>query len=452
MRWLAVFILLSGCVGELGPGDPAPKVLVQPAPVQGGGELIANNPIIAGDFPDPTIHREVESDGTVRYYLSATVSLAQDFPLFTSTDLVNWTQSPSGLFGRAEPIDGSSYEINGQHFCSMWGPRLSRAADGTYVLMFTARRFSTEQPRCPDSGSGLDSGIFVATTKSVSVPFAMSDQSEPRPLGPEESCPQEIASSLPQSEPWANMNGCSRGECTATPRLDANIFRDPLDGRMWSPYTWYTNSPPVNRWEWDNHGSHLSIVELEPNKPAYVRCSEETAQVYAVNSRDPQLTQAMAASCDGCGEMLGTTRDGKGNHGYRDGVQWGVAESGSMARAGNLVYLFFSHSYWNSPYYSIGYVAAPTVEELRFDNPSRLVGRLTIPSEGQAFGTGSAILGPDGRNWFYISHHLDSTKCCGRDLWLTPIQAVDRNDGRGAVWLETIKPASIQEVRVPQPR
>lgn len=102
------------------------------------------------------------------------------------------------------------------------------------------------------------------------------------------------------------------------------------------------------------------------------------------------------------------------------------------------------------------WVAAPTVEALALDSPGRLAGRFLIPSAGQAFGHGSAVLGPDGEQWFFVHHRLDHGPCaeigaCARDVWVSPIEFEDRGDGLGAAHIRARRPAEDPVVRVRVP-
>ena len=114
-----------------------------------------------------------------------------------------------------------------------------------------------------------------------------------------------------------------------------------------------------------------------------------------------------------------------------------------MFRRGSMIYLLAAHSAWDSAFYAVAWIAAPTVPELDLSagSPNRLVGRLLIPSLGQSFGHGSAVLGPDDAHWYFIHHHLNHTTCnlptdlCARDIYLSPIVFEDRGDGRGDVWI-----------------
>lgn len=90
----------------------------------------------------------------------------------------------------------------------------------------------------------------------------------------------------------------------------------------------------------------------------------------------------------------------------RDGLAWDLAGGSSLFRRGRYVHAQYSGSAWDSAWYHVAWSVAPTVEELAFDNPRLLVGRLLIPSEGMSFGHGSPVLGPDGQGWFHVHHRL----------------------------------------------
>src|SRR5665648_994201 len=55
--------------------------------------IIYRNPVIAGDFPDPTVIRV----GKMYYAAGTTSDFAPNYPLYESSDLVNWKQIGSVL-------------------------------------------------------------------------------------------------------------------------------------------------------------------------------------------------------------------------------------------------------------------------------------------------------------------------------------------------------------------
>jgi beta-xylosidase len=102
------------------------------------------NPVLSGDFPDPTIIR-VGND----YYASATTSdFAPCYPLFHSTDLVNWTKTGAVFDNPPEWIKGDC-----------WAPELFYD-QGVYYVYYTARK----------KENGV-SCIGVATTTDITKGF-----------------------------------------------------------------------------------------------------------------------------------------------------------------------------------------------------------------------------------------------------------------------------------------
>ncbi|MDR2148774.1 MAG: glycoside hydrolase family 43 protein [Tannerella sp.] len=102
------------------------------------------NPVIAGDFPDPSVIRVGDT-----YFAAATSSeWAPPYRLYESKDLVNW-QYLGGLFK-----DMPSWTMG-----SYWAPELYYH-DGTYFVYYTARRKSDRK-----------SFIGVATTRNIREGF-----------------------------------------------------------------------------------------------------------------------------------------------------------------------------------------------------------------------------------------------------------------------------------------
>jgi beta-xylosidase len=102
------------------------------------------NPVIAGDFPDPSIIRVGED-----YYAAGTSSeFAPNYPLYHSKDLVNWTRVGFVFQETPEWIIGSC-----------WAPELFYHND-TFYAYYTARKKS-DNISC----------VGVATTKTISEGF-----------------------------------------------------------------------------------------------------------------------------------------------------------------------------------------------------------------------------------------------------------------------------------------
>jgi len=102
------------------------------------------NPVIPGDFPDPTVIRV----GKMYYAAGTTSDFAPNYPIYESTDLVNWKQI-SSVFN--EPPAWSSD--------SFWAPELYYS-DGTFYVYYTAKR-KGDRVSC----------IGVATTKDLRKGF-----------------------------------------------------------------------------------------------------------------------------------------------------------------------------------------------------------------------------------------------------------------------------------------
>ena len=85
-----------------------------------------NNPVIRGDFPDPTVIRVGED-----YYAAGTTSdFAPSYPLYHSKDLVNWNKIGAVFNNPPEWIKGDC-----------WAPELFYN-NGTYYVYYTARKKS----------------------------------------------------------------------------------------------------------------------------------------------------------------------------------------------------------------------------------------------------------------------------------------------------------------------
>ncbi len=443
--------VLFGAFAPLLPSCGAPETEAS-ATLEQAAIAQATNPVLGVDHPDPSVLRVVEN-GKAAYYLSATTDGA-DFPIYRSSDLIHWQKLPQRAFRRSN-APGSSLAINGKHFCHLWAPHLARVGPSAYQLSFTATAYDEPQAECPPYGE--DGGVFVASSSSPRGPFALAERPwEPLTAGGHvNDCPAEVEAGIPHSTDFAS-DDCQGGSCQNIIRLDSDVFRDSADGRWWMGYAWYTNTPPRVPWEASNYGEHVSLVGLDANDPFAVPCSPDVPVVFAGNPHDDATAERLADYCPRCDEMLSFSRGRFDEEFVRDGHSWGVVEGPSLLRRKGYVYLFMSGSVWDSAYYHVFWAAAPTVEGLAYDNPERLVGRYLIPSEGQSFGHGSAVLGPDGKRHYFVHHRLRHEACrdegdCARDVWVSPLEFEDRGDGLGDVWVKPRFPAEDPAVRVVLP-
>jgi xylan 1,4-beta-xylosidase len=102
------------------------------------------NPVIAGDFADPSVIRV----GNTYYAAGTSSEWGPAFPIYTSTDLINWSYL-GPVFDTLPAWTIGSY----------WAPELFYR-NGTFYVYYTARRKSDKR-----------SYIGVATTKNIRKPF-----------------------------------------------------------------------------------------------------------------------------------------------------------------------------------------------------------------------------------------------------------------------------------------
>jgi len=117
-------------------------IVVQAQP--GNDKNRYQNPVIAGDIPDPTVIRV----GNMYYAAGTTSDFAPNYPLYESTDLVNWKQ-----------IGSVFNELPSWAVDSFWAPELYYK-DGTFFVYYTAKR-KGDRVSC----------IGVATTKDLRKGF-----------------------------------------------------------------------------------------------------------------------------------------------------------------------------------------------------------------------------------------------------------------------------------------
>jgi len=416
----------------------------------GPDNLVAgHNPVLGGDHPDPAVLREVDEGGAATYYLYHTSGCGVDVPVWTSADLIHWEKLPQGAFHRTG-TPGGSLELNGVHYCHIWAPHVAKLGSGSYMLSFSAQRHEAPKSGCP--GYANDGGVYLAWSNSPTGPFAPVEHPwEPLPAGGHVvDCSPAVEADIPHSVDWTKAN-CQGGNCHRIIRLDSEAWLD--KGTWWMAYSWYTNNPPMVDWELENHGEHVSLVNLDPDDPFTIPCDPaKVTEVYVGNPHDQWVIDQLAAYCEGCGEMLSMTRGKWGEEMAMGGASWGVVEGASFLRRQEWVYMFMSGSAWDSAYYHVFWVAAKTVGGLSRDNAERLAGRYLIPNNSNAFGHGFPVQGPDGQSWYYVHHRLNSPSCqagnCARDLWVSPLEFEDRKDGLGDVWITPRWPSEGEDVHV----
>lgn len=431
------------------------------------------NPIITGDRPDPGVIRTRVGTGVLTYYLSHTIhngltSRNGDFPIFTSTNLAHWSERSYGAFNRTKtPADGPSLRVNTADYCTMWAPEIFAHDENSawFMLSYTATRHVAPVGDCYTQAMPANLGVYNAYTNDLKKGFAWTEHPwEPIPAGASFGSCAHLHYLLPHSPDYYHTenqgcNGQSGLGCSRYIRLDSNPWKDPQTGRTWMAYTWITNhrAVPADR---PFEGNDVSIVEVETNDPFVVKCDVNVSLIHAGIPHDNITLERLRTYCPRCGEMLSMTKDRWGNDMYSEGGHLtGVNEAPSLFRRGDYVYLLMSGSSWDSPYYNVFWVAAPTVEELRYDNPNRLVGRYLIPNRGESFGHGSAILGPDNRNWYFVHHRLNATRCqqggagaCDRDIWISPIEFQDcANGGPRNACIKARFPAEQRTTTIIQP-
>ncbi len=127
---LTTILMITGCLAQSAP-TPRPVVTYQ-------------NPVIAGDFADPSIIRV----GNTYYAAGTSSEWGPPYPIYTSSDLVNWTYV-GPVFKAAPEWTMGSY----------WAPELLYR-NGIYYVYYTARRKSDKR-----------SYIGVATTQDLRKGF-----------------------------------------------------------------------------------------------------------------------------------------------------------------------------------------------------------------------------------------------------------------------------------------
>ncbi|WP_229311216.1 glycoside hydrolase family 43 protein [Larkinella soli] len=123
------------------------------------------NPVIAGDFADPSVIRV----GDTYYAVGTSSEWGPAYPLYTSGDLVNWTYV-GPVFHQLPPWTMGSY----------WAPELFHR-NGTYYVYYTARRKSDRRSfigvaTTRDLTKGFtDHGLLLEWTTEAIDPFVIED-------------------------------------------------------------------------------------------------------------------------------------------------------------------------------------------------------------------------------------------------------------------------------------
>lgn len=388
--------------------------------------------LLSGDKPDPFVFM-----WNGEYYL--TYTSPNRVPLMKSKDLVHWSEEKDALGGKGagtEPL-----VLRGTGFCHVWAPEFHRFDNKRMLVLFSAVAYAG--PAIPKQCPEFDgrAGVFAAISDNgTKGQFAVTWG---RAFAMGESAFCEIAKTPYPRSRW-NASDCLNGDCEDIPRIDGTLFED--QGKSYFAYTWFTNPIPRNERERSAHGFHVSLVEMEKERPYRTICRPKVNRLSIVGPGDEALLENLAQSCPDCGRNLSFTKDQHGDHWQWNEFHAGITEGASLFRRGDYVYLLFSHATYDSAYYSVAWVAAKTVEGLSRSAPDRLAGRFLLPSGRFAYGHGSPIQGPDG-NWFYVYHRIDHVSCaadtdrkCERDVLISPIEFEEKADGRGPVHIRAIRP------------
>ncbi|QMW06794.1 glycoside hydrolase family 43 protein [Spirosoma foliorum] len=124
------------------------------------------NPVIAGDFADPSVIRV----GNTYYAVGTSSEWGPAYPIYTSTDLVNWTYM-GPVFQTPPAWTMGSY----------WAPELFYR-NGTYFVYYTARRKSDKRSyigvaSTRDLRKGFtDHGLLIEWTSEAIDAFVIEDQ------------------------------------------------------------------------------------------------------------------------------------------------------------------------------------------------------------------------------------------------------------------------------------
>lgn len=166
-RAVPCVIFLLWLVSFASAQSPAPATPQVVAPAA----ALYSNPVLAGDYPDPSIIRVGED-----YWASATSSeWAPIFPLLHSRDLVNWNVVGAVFENRPEWAESN-----------FWAPEISEYK-GRYFVFYTARR--TAGPLCVASASAdkpegpyTDHGPLVCEDAGSIDGFSIDDENGQRYL------------------------------------------------------------------------------------------------------------------------------------------------------------------------------------------------------------------------------------------------------------------------------
>ncbi len=387
------------------------------------------NPVLAGDHPDPQIFWH---NGAYTLAYTAGSQLVYK----RSPDLISWSESQVVF---ANPDGAKPMLVNGKGFCNVWAPEFFPSGKKT-LLLFSAQGF--EEGKVPERCPPFQGATAIYWTESEDGLDGFGKAAnEPAALGWNPDCKHE---NYPHARPAPT---CLEQACENFPRLDGSYFRQ--GERLYLAYSWFTNPAPKTRWEKKNHGVSLSVREMPADRPTVASCNE--AALVTLHPGDKTLERQLAKSCPRCYERMSFSKD-VGNLPLQwAGAPGGILEGPSLFQRGDYVYLLFSHSGFQSAYYSVSWIAAKTVAGLA--KPERLVGRYLIPSGPYAFGHGSPL--QLAEKWFYAYHRIDAESCaketgrrCERDVFVSPMEFEDRGDGKGDVWLKARYPEQDREVTV----
>jgi len=139
--------------------------LAQPAQRSSRAMVTYRNPVIAGDFADPSVIRV----GQIYYAAGTSSEWGPAYPLYQSADLVNW-----------EAIGPAFRNLPSWTMGSYWAPELFHR-NGTFYLYYTARRKADQHSyigvaSTQDLSKGFtDHGLLIEWTSEAIDPFVLED-------------------------------------------------------------------------------------------------------------------------------------------------------------------------------------------------------------------------------------------------------------------------------------
>lgn len=400
--------------------------------------------------PDITIRSDRRPNGATIIRRGDGTFAMRGVPLWKCDDShnLNFWKFYGNIF--ESDINGVYWTGDQYYYCKMWAPQIMMNGSGKFVLIVSTARYSDYDTAYNNTNNTNDIGLFYAVANSVEefslnhvrppaystglgfdsynntvpngqtattlYPFLLSPAAGSSTItGTDYSnfkCKPTPTTFIRNAGPRDYYSMCIDGDLMYDKELNVHYLcfvRDPAGVQT-------TENIGIVQVDYDASSKKFSVVNSACNVIYPFTSTTEFASVYTtLNSYCTSSCQVTDTMCTAaCNYQLGSSEY---SNTFGRGASTFSIEAPSLFKRRSssgqfFYYLFYSGGEYNGKQYSINYIAAPTVNELRSGSTTRWHGRFISQISGSlsgaptySFGHGHhADPGPDGH--IYYSYHM----------------------------------------------